>query len=151
MTADALVTGGAGYIGSHVALALRRAGWPTVVLDNLSTGDASAVPRGIPLQIGDVADRALVEKVIQHYRVPVVIHLAGSVVVPESLREPITYYRNNTEASRALIAACAAGGVEHFVFSSTAAVYGQPAHLPVAEDAPTCPVNPYGRSKLMTE
>ncbi len=146
-----LVTGGAGYIGSHVALALRRAGRPAVVLDNLSTGDARAVPRGIPLQIGDVADRALVDKVIEHYRVSVVIHLAGSVVVPESLREPIAYYRNNTEASRTLIAACAAGGVEQFVFSSTAAVYGQPAQLPVSEDAPTCPLSPYGRSKLMTE
>ncbi|MFZ1426801.1 MAG: UDP-glucose 4-epimerase GalE [Geminicoccaceae bacterium] len=146
-----LVTGGAGYIGSHVALALRRAGRPAVVLDNLTTGDASAVPRGVPLQIGDVADRALVDKVIEHYGVSVVIHLAGSVIVPESLREPIAYYRNNTEASRTLIAACEAGGVEQFVFSSTAAVYGQPAQLPVAEDAPTCPLNPYGRSKLMTE
>ena len=146
-----LVTGGAGYIGSHVVLALRRAARPAVVLDNLSTGDASAVPRGVPLQIGDVADRALVDKVIEHYRVSVVIHLAGSVIVPESVREPIAYYRNNTEASRALIAACAAGGVEQFVFSSTAAVYGQPVRLPVAEDALACPLNPYGRSKLMTE
>ena len=146
-----LVTGGAGYIGSHVALALRMAGHEVVVLDNLTTGNARAVPKGVPLQIGDVGDRPLVARVIEHYAVKVVIHLAGSVIVPESLREPIAYYRNNTEASRALIAACAAGGVEHFVFSSTAAVYGQPAQLPVPEDAPTCPLNPYGRSKLMTE
>lgn len=146
-----LVTGGAGYIGSHVTLALQAAGRPAVVLDNLSTGDARAVPAGVPLQIGEVADRHLVRRLIEHYRVTVIIHLAGSIIVPESLREPIAYYRNNTEASRALIGAGTEAGIRHFVFSSTAAVYGQPTLLPVPEDAPTSPLNPYGRSKLMTE
>ena len=100
-----LVTGGAGYIGSHVTLALQAAGRPAVVLDNLSTGDARAVPTGVPLQIGEAADRHLVARLIEHYRVTVIIHLAGSIIVPELLREPIAYYHNNTEASRALIGA----------------------------------------------
>lgn len=146
-----LATGGAGYIGCHVVLALREAGYPVVVLDNLSTGNRQMVPSDIPFVKGDIADRELTEQIIERYGISAVIHLAGSIVVPESVRNPLEYYRNNTCASRNLIASCVSKGVQHVVFSSTAAVYGHPVMVPITEDMPTMPMNPYGASKLMTE
>jgi UDP-glucose 4-epimerase len=146
-----LVTGGAGYIGSHTVHALADAGERVVVLDNLSTGFASALPRPMLPIVGDVGDQALVASLIEEYGVEAVIHFAGSTIVPDSLKDPLGYYRNNTANSRALIEAAVKGGVRHFIFSSTAAVYGNPAHVPVAEDDPTVPLSPYGWSKLMTE
>jgi FlaA1/EpsC-like NDP-sugar epimerase len=146
-----LVTGGAGYIGSHVVLALCRAGWPVVVLDDLSTGRRSAVPAGVGLVVGDVGDRALVGQLFQDRRIAAVLHLAGSIQVAESVQRPLAYYRNNTQASLTLIEACVAAGIAALVFSSTAAVYGSPERAPVHEEAPTRPLSPYGRSKLMTE
>ena len=146
-----LVTGGAGYIGSHAVLALRDAGRKVVVIDNLVTGFAWAIPEGVPLVQGDVADMALVGEVIATHRIGAIMHFAGSVVVPESVADPLKYYRNNTAATRALIEAAVTGGVRHFIFSSTAATYGIPEVIPVTEDAPQRPINPYGMSKLMTE
>jgi UDP-glucose 4-epimerase len=146
-----LVTGGAGYIGSHAVLALLDAGWPVVVLDDLSTGFAWAVPEGATFAKGDIADAGLVSALIEEHRIGAIMHFAGSVVVPESVADPLKYYENNTVKSRALIASAVEGGVAHFIFSSTAAVYGIPDKSPVAEDSPTAPINPYGASKLMTE
>jgi UDP-glucose 4-epimerase len=146
-----LVTGGAGYVGSHVVLALRRAGWAVVVLDDLSTGRRSALPPDVTLAVGDVGDRERLGRLLRDHRIAAVLHFAGSVQVAESVRRPLDYYRNNTEASLALIAACVAAGIERLVFSSSAAVYGNPERVPVAEDAPTRPLSPYGWSKLMTE
>ena len=146
-----LVTGGAGYIGSHAVLALLDAGQRPVVLDDVSTGFRWAVPPEVPLAIGDVGDEALVARLIAEYGVGSIIHFAGSIIVPESVADPLKYYRNNTANSRTLIAAAIASGVKHFVFSSTAAVYGTPDTAFVAEDAPLRPINPYGQSKLMTE
>jgi UDP-glucose 4-epimerase len=146
-----LATGGAGYIGSHVVLALRESGYDVVVLDNLSTGNRQMVPADIPFVKGDVGDRELTEQIIARHGIDAVIHLAGSIVVPESVRNPLEYYRNNTCASRNLIASCVSKGVRYIVFSSTAAVYGNPAMIPITEDMPTMPMNPYGASKLMTE
>jgi UDP-glucose 4-epimerase len=146
-----LVTGGAGYIGSHTVHALVDAGERVVVLDNLSTGFATALPaRMLPI-IGDVGDSALVAELIEDHEVEAIIHFAGSTIVPESMKDPLGYYANNTANSRALIEAAIKGGVRHFIFSSTAAVYGNPARMPVAEDDPTVPTSPYGWSKLMTE
>lgn len=149
--AAVLVTGGAGYVGSHAVLALLDAGWPVVVIDDLSTGFDWAVPEGAFFEEGDIADADLVGRLIEEHRIGAVMHFAGSVVVPESVADPLKYYENNTVKSRALIASAVAGGVGHFLFSSTAATYGIPASVPVAEDAPTAPINPYGWSKLMTE
>ncbi|MCH8998748.1 MAG: UDP-glucose 4-epimerase GalE [Proteobacteria bacterium] len=146
-----LITGGAGYIGSHAVLAFRDAGTPVVVLDDLSTGHRERVPEDVPFVEGGAGDGALVRDLIAAHGIAAVVHFAGSIVVPESLADPLKYYRNNTCASRALIEACVAGGVRRFVFSSTAAVYGMPAAVPIPEDAPTAPINPYGASKLMTE
>ena len=146
-----LVTGGAGYIGSHAVLALADAGWRVVVLDNLVTGFAWAVDRRATFVEGDVADMALVGRTIAEHGIGAILHFAGSVVVPESVADPLKYYRNNTAASRALIEAAVAGGVRHFIFSSTAATYGTPETVPIPEDAPQRPINPYGMSKLMTE
>jgi len=146
-----LVTGGAGYIGSHMVLALVEAGESVVVVDNLSTGFSAFLPEGVPLFIGDAGDENLVEGVIEQNNVESIIHFAGSVVVPDSMRDPLGYYRNNTVNSRALIEAAVKGGVRHFIFSSTAAVYGNPTRVPIAEDDPTAPLSPYGCSKLMTE
>jgi UDP-glucose 4-epimerase len=146
-----LVTGGAGFIGSHAVLALLEAGRPVVVLDTLETGFRWAVPEDVPFVEGNVADAPLVEELLARHRVGAVIHFAGSVVVPESVANPLKYYRNNTAASRSLLESCVKGGVRHFLFSSTAATYGIPERVPVAEDAPTVPINPYGWSKLMTE
>ena len=146
-----LVTGGAGYIGSHAVLALLEAGRKPVVVDDLSTGRRELVPEGVPLIVGDVGDGALMRRVLAEYRCGAVMHFAGSIVVPESVTDPLSYYRNNTCASRSLIEACVAAGVSRFIFSSTAAVYGEPEAVPVAEEAALRPISPYGTSKLMTE
>ena len=146
-----LVTGGAGYIGSHAVLALRDAGRPVVVLDDLSTGRRAAVPDGVPFVRGAAGDPALLDRVLRDHGIGAVMHFAGSIVVPESVERPLDYYRNNTLTSHALIEACVRAGIERFIFSSTAAVYGMPDRLPVGEDAATRPINPYGSSKLMTE
>jgi UDP-glucose 4-epimerase len=146
-----LVTGGAGYIGSQMVNELRDAGERVVVLDNLSTGHRWAVPDGVPLIIGETGDQPLVSKLIREHSVVEIIHFAASIIVPDSVRDPLGYYRNNTANSRALIECAVKGGVRHFIFSSTAAVYGNPATIPVPEDAPTQPISPYGWSKLMTE
>jgi UDP-glucose 4-epimerase len=146
-----LITGGAGYIGSHMVHALLDGGERVVVLDNLSTGFDWAVPARAPLFAGDSGDQSLVRKIIRDHEVDAIIHFAASVVVPDSVRDPLAYYRNNTVNSRALIECAVQNGVRHFIFSSTAAVYGNPLELPVREDAPTLPISPYGWSKLMTE
>jgi UDP-glucose 4-epimerase len=147
-----LVTGGAGYIGSHALLALQDAGWKVAVIDNLVTGFAWAVPDGVPFYEGDIADGDLVARIITEQHIGAILHFAGSVVVPESVSDPLKYYHNNTAKSRSLIEAAVAGGVKHFIFSSTAATYGTPdVSGPIAEDTPQVPINPYGTSKLMTE
>src|SRR5580704_2949973 len=146
-----LITGGAGYIGSQMVNELRDAGERVVVLDNLSTGHRWAVPDGVPLIVGETGDQPLVLKLIQEHGVDEIIHFAASIVVPDSVRDPLGYYRNNTANSRTLIECAVKSGVRHFIFSSTAAVYGNPADIPVREDAPTLPISPYGWSKLMTE
>jgi UDP-glucose 4-epimerase len=146
-----LVTGGAGYIGSHTVQALVEAGEGVVVIDNLSTGFSNFVPGGVPLFTGDAGDETLVEDVIAQHQVESIIHFAGSVVVPDSMRDPLQYYRNNTMTTRSLLNAAVRCGVNRFIFSSTAAVYGNPDLVPVPEDAPTRPLSPYGSSKLMTE
>src|SRR3977135_4726933 len=146
-----LVTGGAGYIGSHMVLALVEAGESVVVVDNLSTGYSGLLPDGVPLFIGDAGDENLVEGVIAQHGVESIIHFAGSVVVPDSMRDPLAYYRNNTMTTRSLLNTAVKCGVNRFIFSSTAAVYGNPDQVPVSENAPTRPMSPYGSSKLMTE
>jgi UDP-glucose 4-epimerase len=146
-----LVTGGAGYIGSHMVLELVDAGEQVVVLDNLSTGFAWAVAENVPLVVGETGDQALVARIIRDHGITAIIHFAASIVVPDSVRDPLSYYRNNTSSSRALIECAVNGNVRDFIFSSTAAVYGNPGDGPVNEDAPTQPISPYGWSKLMTE
>jgi UDP-glucose 4-epimerase len=146
-----LVTGGAGYIGSHMVHALADAGREVVVLDDLSTGFPWAIPRGVPLVRGDVADAGLVSRTIREYAVDALAHFAARIVVPESVADPLGYYLANTVKTRALIETCVQGGVRHVIFSSTAAVYGEPTVDAVPEDIPLAPINPYGRSKLMSE
>jgi UDP-glucose 4-epimerase len=146
-----LVTGGAGYIGSHAVLALEDAGWDVVVLDNLCTGFRWAVDVRASFVEGDVGDAQLVARTIEGFGIGAIMHFAGSVVVPESVSNPLKYYGNNTANSRTLIEQAVAGRVKHFIFSSTAATYGIPEASPVHEDMPTLPINPYGMSKLMTE
>lgn len=146
-----LVTGGAGYIGSHMVIDLLNAGEDVVVIDNLSTGFDWAVQVPEKLFVGDIADEVLVDRIIREQNVEAVIHFAGSIIVPESVVDPLKYYSNNTAKSRTLIERCVRGGVKHFIFSSTAAVYGMPDAASVNEDAPLNPMSPYGRSKLMTE
>jgi UDP-glucose 4-epimerase len=146
-----LVTGGAGYIGSHAVLALHDAGWAVVVADNLSNGRREAVPAGVPLVEADVGDAAAMEALFADHGIGAIMHFAGSIVVPESVSDPHTYYRNNTVASHALVGAAMKAGVKHILFSSTAATYGAPETVPLDEDSPTRPINPYGWSKLMTE
>jgi UDP-glucose 4-epimerase len=146
-----LVTGGAGYIGSHMVHELVDRGEQVVVLDNLSTGFRWAIPPEIPLVEGETGDGDLMRSLLERHAVDAIIHFAASVVVPESVSHPLDYYRNNTANSRTLIAAAIAAGVRDFIFSSTAAVYGNPAQVPVAEEAPPAPMSPYGSSKLMTE
>lgn len=146
-----LVTGGAGYIGSHTVHELVDAGESVVVVDNLSTGFVASLPTAAQLVTGNVGDQELIESLIKSHGIEAIIHFAGSIVVPESVRDPLGYYQNNTCNSRALIETAIKAGVSSFIFSSTAAVYGNPAKVPVSEDAPLAPVSPYGWSKLMTE
>jgi UDP-glucose 4-epimerase len=146
-----LVTGGGGYIGSHMAHALVDAGEPVVVVDDLSTGFRSALPGSATLVIGDVGNEALLADVINTHAVTEIIHFAASIVVPESVHDPLGYYRNNTMNTRALLEVAVATGVRRFIFSSTAAVYGNPQRVPVGETAPLMPMSPYGNSKLMSE
>ena len=145
------MTGGCGYIGSHVVLALRERGWNIVVLDNLTTGFAWSLASDVPLERGDVGDAAHVAECIEHYKIGAIIHLAGSIIVSESVENPLAYYRNNTASSCTLIGCALEASVPHFLFSSSAAVYGIPTDLPVSENALKQPINPYGMSKLMTE
>jgi UDP-glucose 4-epimerase len=146
-----LVTGGAGYIGGHMTLALLDAGESVVVLDNLSTGFAWAVPPAAKLVVGDFGDAALVESLIKDHGVDAIAHFAAKIVVPESVSDPLAYYLNNTAKARNLLECAVRVRVAHFIFSSTAAVYGDPAVNPVFETAALAPINPYGRSKLMVE
>ena len=146
-----LVTGGAGYIGSHMVQALKEAGESVVVIDTLSTGFADVLPDGVRLLVGDAGDETVVGNAIARHGVESIIHFAGSIVVPDSMRDPLGYYRNNTMTTRSLLNAAVKAGVSRFIFSSTAAVYGDPDQVPVPENAPTRPLSPYGSSKLMTE
>ena len=146
-----LVTGGGGYIGSHMVHELADAGERVVVLDNLSTGFDWAVAKDVPLIIGDTSDQNLVAQIIREHKVDSIIHFAAWLVVPDSVMDPLGYYKNNTVNSRALIETAVKEGVRQFIFSSTCAVYGNPAQIPVTEDTPTAPISPYGSSKLMTE
>jgi len=146
-----LVTGGAGYIGSHAVLALMDAGWPVAVVDNLTTGFRFAVPDGVPLYEGDIEDAELLARIFDEQSTTAIMHFAGSIIVPESVEDPLKYYHNNTAKSRALIEAAVNAGIAHVIFSSTAATYGIPEVSPVAETTPQRPINPYGWSKLMTE
>lgn len=154
-TVPVLVTGGAGYIGSHAVLALVDAGWQVAVLDDLSTGFRWAVPDGVTFYDGDIADTALLARIFAEQGMGdgtgAIMHFAGSIIVPESVSDPLKYYDNNTAKSRTLLAEAVAHGVAHFIFSSTATVYGEPEIRPLSEDDPLQPVNPYGMSKLMTE
>jgi UDP-glucose 4-epimerase len=146
-----LVTGGAGYIGSHAVLSLLAAGWKVTVLDDLSTGSRKLVPNNVSLHVGNVGDQSFTAPLLANIRPDAVIHFAGSISVPESVADPLKYYQNNFGVSCNLIKMCIEANINKFIFSSTAAVYGIPNQLPVTEDAPTQPINPYGRSKLMTE
>jgi len=146
-----LVTGGAGYIGGHMALALVDSGEKPIVVDNLSTGFAWAVPPGAKLVVGDFGDQALIARLIEEHQIDAIAHFAAKLVVPESVADPLGYYLNNVANARNLIETAVKGGVKKFIFSSTAAVYGETDAEPVGEDAPLHPVSPYGRSKLMVE
>lgn len=146
-----LVTGGAGYIGSHIVWRLIEAGYPVVVLDNLYSGHRWAAHQDAEFIEGDAGDAALIRSILHEHKVGAVIHLAGHIVVPESVAEPLRYYRSNTCISRDLIEACLEAGVNNFVYSSSASVYGNPEQVPVGEDSATIPASPYGSSKLMTE
>jgi UDP-glucose 4-epimerase len=146
-----LITGGAGYIGGQTVLALIDRGEVPIVLDNLSTGRRSAVPSAVPFFEGDVGDMNLLEQIIQAHKIEAVLHFAAKIVVPESVADPLGYYLNNTVKTRALLEASVRGGVKYFVFSSTAAVYGNPAVTHVSEESALAPLSPYGMSKLMSE
>jgi UDP-glucose 4-epimerase len=146
-----LVTGGAGYIGSHAVLALKDAGWHVAVIDDLSNGTRGVVADDVPFFEGNIADRTLVSRIFAEQRIGAIMHFAGSIVVPESVEQPLKYYANNTLASHALISAAVEAGVKHILFSSTAAVYGAPERVPIDEEDLKAPINPYGASKLMTE
>jgi UDP-glucose 4-epimerase len=146
-----LVTGGAGYIGSHFVHTLADLGRPVIVLDNLSTGNRKSIPRSVPLVAGDVGDEALVAETIAKHNVGSIVHFAASTVVPDSIADPLAYYRNNTANARTLIECAVAGNVRKFLFSSTAAIYGNPTQNPVSEEASPLPLSPYGTSKYMTE
>jgi UDP-glucose 4-epimerase len=146
-----LVTGGAGYIGGHMALALIDAGQTPVIIDNLSTGFAWAVPTGIPFVVGDFGDSELVARLIDEHEIDAIAHFAAKIVVPESVADPLGYYLNNTSKARNLIECAVDKGVRNFIFSSTAAIYGETTSEPVSESVAPNPVSPYGRSKLMVE
>jgi UDP-glucose 4-epimerase len=146
-----LVTGGAGYIGGHMVLALLDAGEKVAVLDDLSTGFRWAVPAAAKLIAGDVGDAALVDDILARHKIDAIAHFAAKIVVPESVADPLGYYLNNTAKARTLLECAVRGKIKHFIFSSTAAVYGEPPVTPVDETLPLAPINPYGRSKLMVE
>jgi UDP-glucose 4-epimerase len=146
-----LVTGGAGYIGSHAVLALKDAGWKVAVIDDLSNGTREMVPADVPFYAGSIAERVLLDSIIDEQKIGAIMHFAGSIVVPESLEQPLKYYANNTLATHGLISAAVDAGVQHILFSSTAAVYGAPERVPISENDPKLPINPYGASKLMSE
>ncbi len=146
-----LVTGGAGYIGSHAMLALLDGGYKVVVIDNLTTGFRWAVPDAVEFAEGDIEDAALVAQLIDDHNIGAIMHFAGSIIVPESVENPLKYYHNNSAKSRSLIGAAVQAEVKHFIFSSTAATYGMPDVAKVSEETPRLPINPYGMSKLMTE
>jgi UDP-glucose 4-epimerase len=146
-----LVTGGAGFIGGHTVLALLDRGETPVVLDDLSTGTREAVPPGVPFHVGDVADAKLVSQLVREHHISAILHFAAKIVVPDSVVDPLGYYMANTLKTHALLQAVVGAGVKHFIFSSTAAVYGNPEIVPVAESAVPRPLSPYGRSKLMSE
>ena len=146
-----LVTGGAGYIGGHMVLGLRDQGEKVVVLDDLSTGFAWAVPEGVELVVGDFGDAEKVADIIAKHEIDAIAHFAAKIVVPESVADPLGYYLNNTAKARNLIEAAVRSGVKHFIFSSTAAVYGETGAEPIGEEASLAPISPYGRSKLMVE
>jgi UDP-glucose 4-epimerase len=146
-----LVTGGAGYIGSHAVLALLDNGWPVTVIDNLTTGFRFAIPEEAAFYEGDIEDGELLARIFAEQGIKAIMHFAGSIIVPESVENPLKYYHNNTVKSRALLEAAVKAGIPHFIFSSTAATYGIPKVSPVSEDSPKEPINPYGWSKLMTE
>jgi len=146
-----LVTGGAGFIGSHVVYALQENNFEVVVLDNLSTGNYNLLPSNIDFIKGDAGDENFVETLLNEHSISSVMHFAGSIVVPESVKEPLNYYMNNTVVSRSLLSACVKAQIRNFIFSSTASVYGRPDKMPVDENTPVAPETPYGRSKLMTE
>jgi len=149
--AKILVTGGAGYIGSHTSLALAQAGYEVIVYDNLSTGRADAVLPPARLVVGDLKDRDKLDKLMREEKFQAIIHFAASIVVPESVENPLKYYLNNTSNTTSLIALAVKNNIPNFVFSSTAAVYGMPEEVPVNEQSPLMPINPYGRSKVMSE
>ncbi|MGH8597161.1 MAG: NAD-dependent epimerase/dehydratase family protein, partial [Gammaproteobacteria bacterium] len=146
-----LVTGGAGYIGGHMVLALLDAGEKVVVLDDLSTGFRWVVPNAAKLIVGDVGDAALVVAILAEHKIDAIAHFAAKIVVPESIGDPLRYYLNNTSKARNLLECAVRGKIKHVIFSSTAAVYGEPPVTPVDETVPLAPINPYGRSKLMAE
>jgi UDP-glucose 4-epimerase len=148
---NVLVTGGAGYIGSHAVLALKDAGWTVAVIDDLSNGTREVVPDGVPFYEGSAGDSDLTDRIFAEQGTQAIMHFAGSIVVPESVEKPLDYYRNNTLASHSLMSSAVRCGVKHILFSSTAAVYGAPERVPIVESDPTLPINPYGASKLMTE
>jgi UDP-glucose 4-epimerase len=146
-----LITGGAGFIGGHTLLAFLDRGETPIVLDDLSTGNRAAVPSGVPFHVGDVGDTEFVLRLVRHHGIDAILHFAGKIVVPESIADPLKYYLSNTVKTHALLQAAVRGNVKHFVFSSTAAVYGNPSVTPVSETADPAPLSPYGRSKLMSE
>lgn len=151
MKPNILVTGGAGYIGSHAVLALLDEGYSVAVIDNLTTGFRWAVPNEVHFVEGDISDKPLVEKLLREQNISAIMHFAGSIIVPESVVNPLKYYSNNSSKSRDLIEIAVKCGVAHFIFSSTAATYGIPTESPINEESPKLPINPYGMSKLMTE
>ncbi|MEO1190680.1 MAG: UDP-glucose 4-epimerase GalE [Pseudomonadota bacterium] len=146
-----LITGGAGYIGSHMAYAALDRGNEVVIIDDLSNSLPDFLPPGSPFYQGDIADRALLDRIFATHEIDCVAHFAGSILVPESVTDPLKYYKNNTVKTQELLAATCAAGVKRFIFSSTAAVYGQPEVSPIAETTPLDPLSPYGSSKLMSE
>jgi UDP-glucose 4-epimerase len=146
-----LVTGGAGYIGGQTVIALLDRGETPVVLDDLSTGNRAAVPSEVPLVVDDVGDIAVVRRVIEKYKIDSILHFAAKIIVPESIADPLGYYLNNTVKTRALLEAAVRGNVKYFVFSSTAAIYGNPIEMPVTEETNPAPLSPYGTSKWMSE
>jgi UDP-glucose 4-epimerase len=151
MSKTVLITGGAGYIGSHAVYAFQEQGWNVVVLDNLSTGIYQNISSSATFIQVDLSQADTLDKVISAYKPEAIVHFAGSIIVPESVRDPLKYYDNNTNVTRKLLECSIKNNVKAFLFSSTAAVYGEPKNVPIDEDAPLLPINPYGSSKLASE